>query len=59
MFMISVMENEIIKHSSEEKYKVTRKIDFLKIQRRAKRSTEAAFGRSSKNNCYASACKSF
>ena len=57
--MISVKENETIKHSSEEKRKVTRKVDFLKTQRRVKRSTKADFWRSSKNNCCASACKSF
>ena len=36
MFMISVNENEIIKHPSEEQQNVTRKVDFLKTQRRAK-----------------------
>ena len=42
--MIFVKENKIIKPSSEDKSNATRKIDFLKIQREAKRSTEAAFG---------------
>ena len=32
---------------------------FLKTQRRAKRKTEAAFGRCSESNCCASACKNF
>ena len=57
--MISVKENGIIKHSAKEKQKVTRKIGYLKTQRRAKRKTEAAFGRCSKSNCCASACKNF
>ena len=57
--MISVKENEIIKYSSEEKKKVTRKVEFLETQQRGKHSTKAAFGRSSKNSCCVSACKSF
>ena len=54
---MSVKDNEIIKDSSKEKWKKTWKIDFLKTQWKAKRSTEAAFGSCSKNKCFPSVYK--